>query len=181
MAEGDVANVILPGDADVAIADVGATLPTDPAAYGASWDYLGLLDGSAGMPEDQSNDKTELSAWGRGVIRSSRKNVAITRAVTVLEENATTLGLRYDANISTTTGVTSGTLDSRDPNKKFLVGFDYIDGDELVRLITSNYAQIESIGTVTPSEDGPPSFQVTFAIYPTSGKVYWRYYRGPAA
>jgi hypothetical protein len=184
---GDTSNVTLWPDADVLIGSVASASPADGAAFALigtdPWAFAGILDGSAGFTEDQSNDSNDFFGWGVGVIATGRKNIVITRTFTALEDNAQTLGLRYD-----TTGVTfsgggyTGDLAGRDLQRKFRLALQLQSGDILKRQITKNYAQIETLGTVTEGEDGLFSLPVTVKIYPeiVSGKpVYWETYKCP--
>ena len=56
----------------------------------AAWDLVGLLDGDGGFGESRDWDSTDHFAWGFGKIKVSRRNFAMQRTFTALEENATT-------------------------------------------------------------------------------------------
>ena len=56
----------------------------------AEWDLVGLLDGDGGFGESRDWDSTDHFAWGFGKIKVSRRNFAMQRTFTALEENATT-------------------------------------------------------------------------------------------
>lgn len=189
---GDTSKVAVWSGADVFIGSLTATIPTTNAAFSlnatsggtgsTNWDYVGILDGSAGFAESQTNDSSDYTGWGYGVVASSKKNLAITRTFTCLEENVTTLGLRYDASgVTTTSGNSSGDLAGRDLNLKFRVAFETRATGVVQRYISKNYAQVESLGDVTAGEDSLETVPITVKIYPiivATKPVYWTYYRG---
>jgi hypothetical protein len=184
---GDTTNVTLFPDADVLIGAVTSDSPADGEDFALTgtdpWVFAGILDGSAGFTEDQANDSQDFFGWGVGVIATGRKNLVITRTFTALEDNPETLGLRYD-----TTGITfasggyTGDLAGRDLQRRFRIAAQLQVGDTLKRMISKNYAQIDTLGTVTEGEDAIFSLPVTVKIYPEiiDGKpVYWETYKGP--
>lgn len=187
---GDTDNVAVWSEADVLLGSLTATVPTagadftlnSPPTTTSEWDFAGILDGGAGFTESQTNDSTDFPGWGVGTVASTRRNLAITRTFTVMEDNAVTLGLRYD-----TDGVTfaadgyTGTLAGRDLNYKFKIAFETRTGDVVRRLISTNYAQIDSIGDVAEGEDAVASFSVTVKIYPDADGNFWETYKGAAA
>lgn len=193
---GDTDNVAVWSEADVLIGSLTATNPTAGAAFTLNtaggtpvtdqWDFAGILDGSAGFSESQSNDSTDYTGWGVGTVATSRKNLTITRTFTVLEDNPITLGLRYDTSdvtFNSTGGYSgySGTLAGRDLNEKFKVAFETRSDGVVKRLISKNYAQIESIGDVSEGEDNTASFSVTVKIYPNASGEFWETYKGAAS
>lgn len=183
---GDPNNAGVWAEADVLTAGLAVANPVGNAAFvvtTGNWSPVGILDGSAGFSESQDFDSTDYFGWGFGKIASSRKNLAITKTFTALEENLVTLGLAYDASgLTVSSGVTSGDLAARDLNLKFKIAFELRGGPgtgaSLRRLISKNYAQIDSIGDVTEGEDNLMTRQVTVAIYPDANKKYWVYYKG---
>lgn len=189
MSRGDAANVTVWPDADVFVGPLAATIPTGGADFLLTgtdpWTFAGILDGSAGFGEDQSADEAKFFGWGAGVVATSNKNLSITKTFTAIEDNAVTLGLRYDVSgITFTAGGYSGDLAARDLAKKFRFGFQLKQGTTLLRKVTKNYAKISSLGTVTENEDGLPTLPVTVEVFPlvVSGKpVYWSTYKGAAA
>lgn len=185
---GDVDNVAVWAEADVLIGPLTATDPTAGAAFlltTGNWDFVGILDGSAGFTESQTNTSTDHTGWGVGVVATTRKDLAITRTFTALEDNETTLGLRYDASgVTFGSGTYTGTLAARNLQDQFKIAFEVRTGDVIKRMISKNFAEIDAIGDVSENEDGLASMQVTVKIYPdtTSGDpVYWKVYKGAAS
>lgn len=184
---GDTANVNVWSGADVLLGSLTAASPTSGAAFtmnatpgtGANWDFVGILDGGAGFSESQTNDSTDFSGWGVGTVATTRKNLSITRTFTVLEDNLITLGLAYDTSGLTVAGAGySGTLKGRDLNEKFKIAFETRAGAVKKRLVSKNYASIESIGDKTEGEDNVASFPVTVKIYPLADGTFWDTYKG---
>jgi hypothetical protein len=189
---GDTTNVAVWGAADVFIGSLTAPIPSTNAAFTlnatsggtgtTNWDFVGILDGSAGFAESQAFDSTDFNGWGYGVVASSKKNLAITRTFTCLEENLITLALRYDASgVTNTSGNLAGTLKGRNLNNKFRVAFETRATGVVERYISNNYALIDAIGDATYGEDNLASFAVTVKVFPTvsgSTATYWNYYKG---
>lgn len=48
---GNPTNAAVWGGADVLIAPIGTAIPAGNAAFGAGWEYVGLLDGGQGFEE----------------------------------------------------------------------------------------------------------------------------------
>lgn len=184
---GDVNNVAVWADADVLLGDLTAANPAGGAAFDTTatggWDFVGILDGGNGFVESQSNDSSDFTGWGVGVVATTRSNLAITRQFTAIEDNLTTLGLRYDVDgvtAATTGDGYSGNLKARDLQRKFKIAFEVRTGTEIKRVISSNYAQIDSIGDATEGETALQQVQVTVKIYPDSAGGYWSTFKGAA-
>ena len=182
---GDVSNVAVWSEADVLIGPLTATNPTAGAAFlltSGNWDFAGILDGGAGFVESQSNTSTDHTGWGYGTVATTRKDLTITRTFTALEDNEQTLSLRYDTSgVTFATGTYSGDLAGRDLQDKFKIAFEVRTGTTIKRLISKNYAQVDSLGDVTENEDGLASLPVTVKIYPDSSGVFWETYKGAAS
>lgn len=184
---GDTSNVTLFPNADVFLGSLLSADPTPGEAFALTgtnpWAFVGILDGDAGFGEDQNADSTDFAGWGVGVIATGRRNLAITRTFTALEDNEQTLGLRYDVTgVTFASGGYSGDLGGRDLQKKFRLAWQLQLGSTLKTRITKNFAQVDSLGTVTEGENNIFSLPVTVKIYPeiVSGKpVYWTDYKGP--
>lgn len=186
---GDVDNVAVWAEADVLTGPLTAANPVDGADFALTgtdpWAFAGILDGSAGFTESQSSTSTDHTGWGYGTVATTRKDLAITRTFTALEDNAETLAMRYDTEgITFAGGGYSGDLAGRDLQGKFKIAFEVRSGDVIKRLISKNYAQIETLGDVSEGEDNLARLPVTVKIYPEiiDGKpVFWETYKGPAS
>lgn len=186
---GDVDNVAVWSEADVLLGPLTAANPADGADFALTgtdpWAFVGILDGAAGFTESQASTSTDHTGWGYGVIATTRKDQTITIAFTALEDNAETLGLRYDTSgVTFSAGGYSGDLAGRDLQDKFKIAREVRTGGVIKRQISKNYAQIESLGDVTEGEDSLARLPVVVKIYPeiVDGKpVYWETYKGPAA
>lgn len=180
---GDPANTAVWGDADVLIAPISATIPTGNAAFSVDWNYIGLLDGSDGFTENVETSSTDHSAWGAGVVATTYGDQKTTKTFTALEDNDVVLDLMYDASALTYTDGTSytGDLKVKDFTSKVRIAFVTYSGDNEKRLISANYATIAMSGAAAESEDSLQTRQFTATIYPTSGSVLWKTYKGASA
>lgn len=186
---GDISNTKVWAEADVLLGALTSAIPEDGEAFSLiapdPWAYAGILDGSAGFTESNANSNTDHTGWGYGVIATSRKDQTITRTFTALEDNAEILGLRYNTEGVTFTGNDyAGDLAGRDLQAKFKIAFEVRTGDEIKRFISKNYAQIDTLGDVSETEDNLAMLPVTVKIYPEivdDEPVYWTVYRGAAA
>jgi hypothetical protein len=150
----------------------------DPAAgtpITTEWDPVGALDDDSPFDDGvESIDSTAHSAFGLGVWIHSFKNQAFQFTFTALQDDLITAGLAYDASgLTETSGNTSGDVGFRDPTKKFLLGIVRENATKAQRLVTKNYAQIESIAASLT--DGVAVKAVTVNVYPnTTGKLWAR-------
>jgi hypothetical protein len=186
---GDVDNVAVWAEADVLLGPLAAINPIAGADFALTgtdpWGFAGILDGSAGFTESQSVSSTDHTGWGVGVVATTRKDLSITRTFTALEDNEETLRLRYNTDgIVFVEGGYSGDLAGRDLQDKFKIAFEVRSGDVIKRVISKNYAQIETLGDVSEGEDSLARLPVTVKIYPEivdGVPVYWETYKGAAA
>lgn len=160
---GDVSNAALWGDADVYIGPQTAVNPLDvTAAFGADWQLAGLLDGDAGIVESRNEDTSDFYAWGGILVRTSRRNFKLQRKFVCLESNATTLGLVYP-------GSTGGVIKVPSRNY-FKVAFETREGAEVRRVISANYAEVDSVSDITESESALKKYEITVTIFPNAQK-----------
>lgn len=159
---GNPANAALWAEADVYVAPVGSALPasiTDP--FPAAWKAVGLLNGEDGFVTAREQDTTDHFAWGGVLVRTSRGNFKLTRAFTVLEDNATTRSLIWP-------GSPAGKLVVPRPGN-VLLGFETREGTAKKRLITAQYAQVDLSGDLTENETDLTAAELTATIFPTAG------------
>lgn len=185
---GDPNNAAVWANADVYIGGLDAINPTDGADFGADWDAVGLLSGDDGFTESMSVDSNDFFAWGGILIATTRQHFKLTRQFTAYEDNETVMDLVYPGSDLTFdgSGGYSGALAVPDLNAKFKIAFQTQNGDQIKRVISRNYAQVEERGDSQESESSLASRPLTVAIYPgldtTSGKyVLFDTYKGAAA
>lgn len=178
---GSPSNAAVWGGADVLIAPVGTAVPVGNAAFGAGWEYVGLLDGGQGFEESIEQDSTDHTAWGYGVIATTYGNTKVTKTFTALEENEIVMGLVYDVSGMTfddVAGTYSGTLKVRDNTTRVLIAFVTTSGDTERRMISAEYATIAATSAGTESEESLGSKSFTATIVPSETKELWKTYKG---
>lgn len=178
---GNPTNAAVWGGADVLIAPIGTALPAGNAAFGAGWEYVGLLDGGQGFEESIETDSTDHEAWGYGVIATTYKGTKVTKTFTALEENSVVMGLVYDTTGMTfddVAGTYSGDLAVRDNTERVLVAFVTTSGTTERRMITKNYATIAATSAGSESEETLASKSFTVTIVPDTNRVLYATYKG---
>lgn len=178
---GNPTNAAVWGGADVLIAPVGTAIPVGNAAFGAGWEYVGLLDGGQGFEESIEQDSTDHTAWGYGVIATTYGNTKITKTFTALEENEVVMGLVYDTSGMTfddVAGTYVGDLAVRDNTSRVMVAFVTTSGDTERRMVTKNYATIAATGAGSESEESLQSKTFEVTIVPDSNRVAYYSYKG---
>jgi len=187
---GDPSNAAVWAFADVYIGATTATNPIGGAAFGDDWDAVGLLNGDDGFTEAMTNDSNDFFAWGGILVATTRKNFKLTRSFTAYEDNQTVFDIWYPGH-DVTFGATgnedgySGVINVPDLSYKFKIGFETRQGSVIKRVISKNYAQVDSRGDNKEGESDLASRQFTVAIYPAAedenGKsALFDTYRGPA-
>jgi hypothetical protein len=170
---GDVANPRIWSGADVYVAPVGSTAPTDIATpWPAAWDALGLLDGEAGMSESRNEDQVDHFAWGGILVRTTRSKHKRTITVTALEDNATVFGLVQPGSTATTAaGVTTRTVivPTTDPRA---FGIELVDGAITKRRVIPR-GEIVAVGDTSLNDSDLAVYELTINIYPDSAGVLY--------
>ena len=162
---GNPDNANIWGDADVYVGDLDAVNPaTIDAPFGGDWGLVGLLDGDEGFTEARNWDSDDFFAWGNLLIRTARRNFALTRQFTALETNAVTMGLVWPGSGPGERVVPKG----NNPKK---LAFETVDGDRVVRAITRRYAEVESVDDIKDSESDLRKYAITVKIYPDADGV----------
>lgn len=154
------------GDADVYVAPIGTALPGDiDAEFGAGWDLVGILDGSAGMPESRTRSETDHSGWGVGVIKTSYKDAKVEVMFTALEDNETVKGLVYEVG----TGGDAGKLKYANPTPVLFANeVTEIDGRKR-RRFSAGYALIVTTGNIENGEETLEKFPLKATCFPDEG------------
>lgn len=164
---GDPTNANIWGEADVYVGPLDATNPSDiDDDFGDDWGLVGLLDGDAGFEEDRSRDSSDFFAWGQLLIRTSRRNFALTRKFTALESNAVVAGLVWP-------GSGPGQRMVPKANASFKIAFQTWDGDIKKRVISSLRMEVEEVGAITDKESDLTKYEITVKIYPTAEGQLW--------
>lgn len=178
---GNPTNAAVWGGADVLIAPIGTAIPAGNAAFGAGWEYVGLLDGGQGFEESIETTSTDHEAWGYGVIATTYKGTKVTKTFTALEENSVVMGLVYDTSAMTfddVLGTYVGDLAVRDNTERVLIAFVTTSGDTERRMISKNYATIAATSAGSESEEALQSKGFTATIVPDASKVLYYTYKG---
>lgn len=161
---GDTANAALWSDADVYVAPLGTTGPTEGTAdWPAGWELVGLLNGDDGFTTTREQDVNDLYAWGGILVRTSRKNFKLTKKFSALEDNAVTRDLIWPDS-------PAGQIIVPKP-KDVLIGFETREGDKVHRLITADHAQCDIDGDIVENESDLTKYEIVATIFPTGDKV----------
>lgn len=164
---GDTDNPRLWEGADLYVAPVGSTAPTDIAgALDEAWLAAGLLS-EDGASESRDQDSTDHYAWGGKLVRTTKSKHKRTIKVTCLEDNLTVFGLVNPGSTATTTGgVTTRKIKipKTDP-RGFLL--ELRDGEITKRRILPK-GEVSEVGEVTLSDSALQAFELTITIYPAA-------------
>jgi len=170
---GNTTNASVWADADVYIAPAGTAIPANvDAAFGAGWDLVGLLDGSAGFEYSRSEDKADHYAWGGILVATTRKNHKSMYKFTALEDNATVRSLIWPG--STASEIKVPVV------ANLMVAFETTTGGKTKRMITRNYAQIDLNGSIKDSEDDLTKRTLDVTIFPDTDGVLFDAQGSPA-
>ena len=168
---GDTDNVRVWLNADVYVAPVGSTAPTDTTtALDAAFEAIGLLseDGSAEGREEETADHY---AWGGILVRTTRSKHKRTLKVTALEDTPVVFDLANPGSTAITlgSGETTRTVKAPTSNPKALV-LETVDGDVTTRRYVPNCEAFVT-GEIEQSESSPTMVELTFHVYPDADGV----------
>jgi len=170
---GDTKNASVWADADVYVAPMGTTIPADvDTAFGAGWDTVGILDGSAGFEYSREEDKTDFYAWGGILVATSRKNHKSMYKFTAFEDNVTVRSLVWPG--STATEIKVPVV------ANLMIAFETTTGGKKKRMISKNYVQVDLNGSITDSEDSLTGRTFDVTVYPTDAGVLFTAQGSPA-
>ena len=172
MSQGDIANPRIWTDADVYVADVGSTAPTDTAtAWAAAWEAVGLLS-EDGLSEARDDDETDHFAYGSILVRTTRSKHKRTMVVTVLEDNPVVFDLvNPGSTAATATGTTTRTVKVPQPNPKAF-GLELRDGDVTMRRVIPRGEAFVS-ADVEVTDSAMRQYELTINVYPAAdGTLY---------
>jgi hypothetical protein len=169
---GDTANPRIWLGADVYVAPVGSTAPTNiVGALDAAWEPLGLL-GEDGMTETRDEDITDHYAYGSVLVRSTRRRHKRTISVVALEDNPIVQSVKNPGSTAlTTSGVTTRTVKvPTTARKAFLL--ELVDGDITLRRIIPT-GEVLEVGDQAISDNEMASVELTINVYPDSDGVLY--------
>ncbi len=170
---GDTTNARQWSEADVYVSwNLNATIPaTIGTAWGADWHLVGLLDGDDGFTYAQSEDETDLFAWGGIIVKTSRKNFKQTVTFGALEWNDVTRRLRWPG--SNIGEIFVPSVEST------MIGFETREGTVHHRVVSANYAEIAPDGDVNENETDLSKIPFIATIIPdtssTPARLFWEY------
>lgn len=176
---GDTDNVRIWVGADVYVAPVGTTAPTDTTtALAAAFTALGLLSDD-GMTETREEEVTDHYAYGGTLVRTTRSKHKRTITVTALEDNDIVFDLVNPGSTATTSagptppaGTTTRTVKVPSaPNPKAFV-LELSDGTITKRRHIAR-GEVIDVGDVSISDNEMAMYELTINIYPASdGTLY---------
>lgn len=170
---GDTANPRIWLGADVYVAPVGTTAPTDTTTpLDAGFLPIGLLH-EDGMTMSRDEDVTDHYAYGSKLIRTTRQKHKRTLKVTALEDNVAVFGLANPGSTaSTTTGTTTRVVMVPTSNPQAFV-FELVDGDVTKRLVVPR-GEVTEVGDMTISDSEICSQELTITVYAASDGELFR-------
>ena len=170
---GNTSNATVWADGDVYIAPVGTAIPADvDTAFGAGWDLVGLLDGSAGFEYSRSEDKKDHYSWGSILTATSRKNHKSMYKFTAFEDNATVRSLVWPG--STVSEIKVPVV------VPVMVAFETTTGGKTKRMITRKHAEIDLNGSIKDGEEDLTGRTFDVTVFPDSDGVLFDAQGSPA-
>jgi hypothetical protein len=168
---GDPTKVAMWANADVYIAPVGTTMPTDVStALAVTWKAVGLLDGDEGFQMTRNDDVTEKFAWGGILVKRKKSKHVRTIRFVALEDNAVTFDL---ANPGSTSTLVSG-LTTREivipVSSEHAFIFELREGTKVTRRLVKR-GEVTELADITEAESEVTVYDCTATIYPDSSGV----------
>lgn len=169
---GDIDNPRIWVDADVYVADVGATAPDDlVTSWPEGWEALGLISEDTPV-EGRSQDTTDHYAHGGILFRTTRSKHKRTLKVTALEDNPVVWGLvNPGSTADSAAGMTTRTVKVPVPDPRAF-GLELVDGSVTMRRIIPK-GEVVDVGDVTMGDSDPVMFELTINIYPDADGVLY--------
>jgi hypothetical protein len=167
---GSISNPRVWLNADVYVAPVGTTAPTDTtAAFSATWKALGLLS-EDGLTEGNANTTNTFFAWGGILIRNVKSKHVRTFKVMALEDNATLFTLINPGSSETlSAGVMTRTVKVPAVNPQAFA-LEFKDGSITKRILIPR-GEITDVGDTKYSDTAIASHELTITVYPTAAGV----------
>lgn len=168
---GDPSNANLWEDANVYIAfdPDTAVIPADAdTAFDNTWDLVGLLDGDQGFTTARSEDITEKYAWGRRLIKTSRRNFKESKSFTAYEYNEAVQALLYPGSDP----LTAGERELLVPTvQRVKIAFETIENDVVRRMISYYEAEVALNGDLNENEADVTGYPFLATIFPGGDDV----------
>lgn len=167
---GSTANPRVWLNADVYVAPLGTTAPTDTTtAWIAAWKAIGLMS-EDGLTQSESASQTTFYAYGGILVRSVKSKHVSTFKVVALEDNAALFGLIHPGSTQAlAAGVTTRTIKLPTPNPQAF-GFEFKDGSITQRIIVPR-GEVTTVGDVKFSDMSMATHELTVSIYPSATQV----------
>jgi hypothetical protein len=169
---GDIDNPRIWSGADVYVAPVGTTAPTNlSSSLNAAYKALGLL-GEDGATENRDQDVTDHYAWGGILVRTTRSKHKRTITVIALEDNLTVLGLVEPNSVTTDNGTIATTIVSvpSNPDPRSFV-LQLSDGTVDKRRHIAR-GEVTEVAEITLADSEMTAYELTISIYPVDEVLY---------
>lgn len=169
---GDTSNPRIWVNADVYVAPVGSTAPTDTTtALDAAFEAVGLLS-EDGMTETREDEVTDHYAWGGILVRTTRSKHKRSFTVAVLEDTPVVFDLvNPGSTAATLTGTTTRTVKVPQPDPRMFV-LQFVDGDITKRRVIPR-AEVTEVGDTVYSDAEMAMYELTINIYPDGDGVLY--------
>ena len=170
---GDTANPRIWINADVYVAPVGTSAPTDTTtALNVAYEALGLLS-EDGMTESRDQDSTDFYAYGGILVRTVRSKFKRTFKVIALEDTPVVFDLvNPGSSASTAGGVTTRTVKvPSTPNPKAWV-IETVDGTITRRRAIPN-AEVTELADINISDSEITAYEMTLTVYPDADGILY--------
>lgn len=170
---GDTNNPRIWVNADVYVAAVGSTAPTDATtALDSAFDAVGLL-GEDGMTESREQEETDHYAHGGILVRTTRSKHKRTFTIIALEDNTVVYDLVNPGSTATDDGTTTTRVVKvpNSPNPKAWV-LQLVDGDHTKRRYIPN-AEVTAVGDYQIADNAIAAYELTVTVYPSSAGVLY--------
>jgi hypothetical protein len=168
---GDPSNANLWEDANVYVTFVPSTaaVPADAdTAFSSDWELVGLLDGDQGFTTARSEDVTQRYAWGRRLIKTSRRNFVETKSFVAYEYNEAVQRLLYPGSDA----ITGGERNLKVPTvERVGIAFETIEDDTVRRMISFFEAEVALNGDLNENEADVTGYPFLATIYPGGENV----------
>lgn len=170
---GSIANPRIWEGADVYVAPVGTSAPTDVStAWAAPWENIGLLS-EDGAEETLEADSTDHFTWGGLLVRTTRNKFKRSMKVTALEDNALLFEVLNPGSTASTDGTGLTTRTFKVPtNNPLAFGLETRDGDITRRRIIPT-GEVATEGTRAISSSEMTMVELLIAVYPDGNGVYY--------